>query len=281
MGHISRLNSLATLITSVGTLNSADDTAVTSVGTLTTSVGTLDSANDTQRASLGTQITSVGTLVTSVGTLDSANDTARTSLGTQIGSVGTLVGTATTAIGSVGTAASTDTESVGTAVSTDCASVGTAVSTDTASVGTLVTTADTAIDSVGTQVANLDRIVEKAADVLGGATDNLFTVTGEVLVRIHGVTTTATARAGGAVTLKVGTTDDDDSCVPSMTDARMDVSHVIGAVDQEAESGTANGWVLVSNATIVLTLDNAFDSGAITFFCEWKPLSSDGAVVAA
>ncbi|MCP4639438.1 MAG: hypothetical protein GY851_03345 [bacterium] len=73
MGLVSRFNSNGTLITSVGTLNSADDTALTSVGALVTSVGTLDSANDTALASVGTLVTASTSTVTalnaSVGTL--------------------------------------------------------------------------------------------------------------------------------------------------------------------------------------------------------------------
>ena len=312
MGWTSRFNSNGTLITSVGSLDTNNDTAITSVGTLVTSVGALDTNNDTA-------ITSVGTLVASVGTLDTANDTARTSVGTAVsvdtlsvgvltGSVGTAVSTDTLSVGtlttSVGTAVSTDTLSVGVLTSTDCLSVGVLTSTDVLSVGVLVDavqtelsgangittwkTAAAAANGVSLSEAlrfisenQSERIVEKAADMTGAVTDNLFTVTGECMIRVQGVVTTETTRGGGAVALEIGTATDTDLVMPSLSDIRMPVNKVLGATDAEADITAAGPWILASTCTILMTIDNTCDAGGVTFFCEYKPLSSDGTVVAA
>ena len=129
----------------------------------------------------------------------------------------------------------------------------------------------------------LPRIVEKTDGGLGGATVNLFTVTGEVeIVSIVGVCTTAIARAGGAVTLEVGTSDDTDILLGTITDVRVAENDVICATDDAQNAGIfEDQHFIVSSATIIQTIDVAADSGAITWFCIYIPLSSDGAVVAA
>lgn len=125
-----------------------------------------------------------------------------------------------------------------------------------------------------------NRVVEKAA-VLSATSDNLFTVTGVILVRIHGSVPTAITRAGGAVTLELGTSDDTDLIMATMTDCRSVIGDVFGSTDAAAELSAVNPWLVVGASTIIQTTSVAADAGAITWYAEWKPLSSTGALVAA
>lgn len=112
-------------------------------------------------------------------------------------------------------------------------------------------------------------------------TETLFTVTGEVELYVIGYIDTAVTSVG-ALTLEVGT---------SGNTAGLIAQTVVGAllidllwmdatpatlVSKPSEKIVANG------ADIIHTIAGAAAStGAITYYCWWRPLSSDGNVVAA
>ena len=112
----------------------------------------------------------------------------------------------------------------------------------------------------------------------------LFTVTGDVL--IYPVFICKTTLVGGA-TLKVGTTDV-DAYILSMDDA----STVLANQSQESSTGfnyigqadfnSTNGFTISGGQDIIQTVGTAnITAGVMDYYCFWRPLSSDGNVVAA
>jgi hypothetical protein len=51
-------------------------------------------------------------------------------------------------------------------------------------------------------------------------------------------------------------------------------------VRSEALSAAALNWAPINNTNIIATVaTNSMTAGAITFYCEWRPLSLNGLVV--
>lgn len=127
------------------------------------------------------------------------------------------------------------------------------------------------------------RMVSKAGATVAEATTNLFTVTGCCEVKVIGVVSTTVARAGGAVVHSVGTADKVAGIIPACTDLRRTAGKLVGTADENKDCTTigADGTILVNAATIIQTLDVAADSGAIDYYCFYRPISSNGAVAAA
>ena len=124
------------------------------------------------------------------------------------------------------------------------------------------------------------RVATKAGILVTSTPISLFTVTGLCEVRVVGVCTTATARAAGATTLSVGTSDDVDIIVPSMTDCRVAENDLFGNTNAAQNAVALPGAAIVNGATIIQTLGEACDSGEITWYCLYRPISATGAVVA-
>jgi len=112
---------------------------------------------------------------------------------------------------------------------------------------------------------------------------NLFTVTGDVIVKLVAVCGTSVASAGGAnIGVDAGTVAmiADTDCT---TLAAGEIWHD-ASPDASAELLSVMKEFIIANGTdIVLDVENAkqVDSGVINFYCLWTPLSATGAVVAA
>lgn len=132
------------------------------------------------------------------------------------------------------------------------------------------------------------RIVSKSyADLTGFDTAAAFTVTGDVLVNVWGVVgSTAITSTSGTTTLAVGTTESTTSILAASTIDNTQFAATDVWVDSspanDSESLAERRVVIGGGADIILTRNvDDITAGSLTLYCEWKPLSSDGNVVAA
>jgi len=127
------------------------------------------------------------------------------------------------------------------------------------------------------------RLVEKATGSLAGlTTKNLFTVTGLCEVRVVGVITTTIAAVGGAVTHEVGTSGNTAGILAQAADCRQSNGTLL--LSAAAGGKTCGADVdprIVNGATVLATYGAAPDSGEATYYCLYRPISSNGAVAAA
>ena len=111
---------------------------------------------------------------------------------------------------------------------------------------------------------------------------NLFTVTGDVIVRL--VAVVKTNCASGGCNVSVGTADIVDAMIP-VTDITLLVAQEIwhdATPDKEIEAlSTLREYIISDGNDITLNSSAADNSGAVTFYCFWTPLSSGATVVAA
>jgi hypothetical protein len=113
-------------------------------------------------------------------------------------------------------------------------------------------------------------------------TVKVLDVTGDVIVRIKAVCKTGVASAAAA-NMELGVSADVDAMIASTVATAIDADEIWhdAAPDSsiEAES-VSRDYVISGGDDVILTLSGQVDSGAITFYCHWFPLSADGAVVA-
>jgi hypothetical protein len=140
----------------------------------------------------------------------------------------------------------------------------------------------TAIDKIDALLALGNQAKEKKAVTFSNTADDvtIFTVTGDVIVKLTAVCKTNLASAdgcnlavkSGAVTLIATTASTDIDANEIWHDATPDAS--VEALSVQKEHIISNGQ------DIVLDVETAkqVDSGAITFYCIWTPLSDDGYV---
>jgi hypothetical protein len=110
---------------------------------------------------------------------------------------------------------------------------------------------------------------------------NIFTVTGDVAVYVGGVC--KTDLAGATATLEVGVTGNTAILIPQTTATGIDVNMFWhDASVALAEGFTPQIHVIGGGLDIIGTVGTAdITGGVIDFYCFWRPLSSDGFVVAA
>ena len=119
----------------------------------------------------------------------------------------------------------------------------------------------------------------------GGTNDpfTLFTVTGEVLVRLFGVCTTDLA--GATATVEVGVTGNTAVLLAQELATEIDANgiyvsatQVLGAVALATVTGP---FVIANGLDIIETVGTTnITSGNIKYICLWRPLSRNGSVVA-
>ena len=141
-------------------------------------------------------------------------------------------------------------------------------------------------DANGVPIINDGIIVSKsityAAATTGAiAASVLFTVTGDVIVNVFAVCSVS-LDSGGASTIEVGITSNTASLIALTTATTIDAGHVwLDATPGTVQPlPTAN---ILTNGTDVSQkiTDATITAGALTYYCAWRPLSSDGNVVAA
>lgn len=112
---------------------------------------------------------------------------------------------------------------------------------------------------------------------------SLFTVTGDVILRVFAICKTNVASAGGC-NIEVGVSGNTAVFVTT-TDATLLAANEIwhdATPDATIEADSVSVAYIVSNGQdVILTPSATLDSGAVTFYCQWRVLSDDGNVVAA
>jgi hypothetical protein len=112
---------------------------------------------------------------------------------------------------------------------------------------------------------------------------SLFTVTGDVVVKIIAVCTTNVA-SGAAGNVEVGIAADPDAIIATTVATALDAREIWhdNSPDAEIEAySTTREYIITDGNDIILTPSAQIDSGVLVFYCDWTPLSTDGAVVAA
>jgi len=119
----------------------------------------------------------------------------------------------------------------------------------------------------------------------GNSPVTLFTVTGDVKVRIHGVVgATAVTSTSNDGTLEVGTTEDINAILTQV----IANGTLLAATDVWTDStpnfdveGISPTWYAIGGgADIILTIaTNSMTAGIVSMYCEWLPVSSNGNVV--
>ena len=111
----------------------------------------------------------------------------------------------------------------------------------------------------------------------------LFTVTGDVILRVIAIC--KTTLTGASATLEIGVSGDTASLIAQTTGTDIDVNEVWhdNAPDATKELDSVSAPMIISNEQdIIQTVATAdVTAGAITYYCQFRPLSDDGNVVAA
>lgn len=114
----------------------------------------------------------------------------------------------------------------------------------------------------------------------------LFTVTGDVLVRLYGVCTTTLVSAGGG-TISVGVANNTAKLIASTTAANITTTANFWADATPYDSAevftkVTGPYIILNGANIIETIGTAdITAGNIYYNCLWRPLSHDGKVVSA
>ena len=133
------------------------------------------------------------------------------------------------------------------------------------------------------------RIVLKSTGDLtaSGTSVALFTVTGDVLMKVGGSVDVAVTCTSGTSTAEVGVAGNTAAlCVQDSIDGTAfdvgDSWSLITAADANAAQ-MADEWVLIGNgANVIMTVSvDDITAGDIDFYCQYIPLTSDSSVVAA
>lgn len=144
------------------------------------------------------------------------------------------------------------------------------------------------LDSFNIEEATPSAFVGGTTDARGdkdgtNATFTLYTVTGEVLVRIFGVCTTLLA--GATATLEVGVTGNIAALIAQTTATDIDANELWNdtspAAGTETLANITGPHIIINGLDIIETVATAdITSGQIRYICMWRPLSLDGSVVA-
>lgn len=120
----------------------------------------------------------------------------------------------------------------------------------------------------------------------GGANDpfTLFTVTGDVLVRIFGVCTTLLT--GDTATLEVGVTGNTASLIAQTTATDIDANEIWSdstpSVGVDTLASVLGPYLVVNGLDIIETVATAdVTAGNIRYVCMWRPLTTGSSVVSA
>jgi Fe-S cluster biogenesis protein NfuA len=116
----------------------------------------------------------------------------------------------------------------------------------------------------------------------GGTQDpfTIFDVTGDVMLYVFGVCKTTLV---GAATIEVGVTGNTAVLIPQVADA---TSIAVNEGWHDATSILAEGFtpqihIVGGGLDVICTITTTnITAGVIDFYCQWRPLSSDGLVAA-
>ena len=121
----------------------------------------------------------------------------------------------------------------------------------------------------------------------GGAqgTFTIFTVTGDVMMRVFGLCQVL-IDSGGAPTIELGITGNTAALIAQTAGKDLDADETWQDNGPEANPGDvatamAKNFVLANGADVILTVGTAdITAGDVDFHAFWMPLSTDGMVVA-
>ena len=141
-------------------------------------------------------------------------------------------------------------------------------------------------DANGVPITNDGIIVTKSIAYdgtagLGNASETitLFTVTGYVIVLVFGVCSESLV---GATTLEIGVTGATAGLVAQTTATNIDSGMVWIDASPDETQALPGAFILTGGADIIETVGGAdVTDGTINHYCIWRPLSSDGNIVAA
>uniref|UniRef100_A0A6M3KQA4 Uncharacterized protein n=1 Tax=viral metagenome TaxID=1070528 RepID=A0A6M3KQA4_9ZZZZ len=114
----------------------------------------------------------------------------------------------------------------------------------------------------------------------------IFTVTGDVLMRVFGLCQVL-LDSGGAATIELGITGNTAALIAQTTATELDAYETWQDTGPEANPGDiatalAKRFVIANGADAILTVGTAdLTAGDVDFHAFWLPLSTDGNVVAA
>jgi len=113
----------------------------------------------------------------------------------------------------------------------------------------------------------------------------IFTVTGDVYVRVYGLCQVL-LNSGGAATVELGITGNTAALIAQTTATDVDQYETWQDATPEANPGavdlTARGFVVANGADIIMTVATAdLTAGDVDFICQWLPLTTNGNVTAA
>lgn len=113
-----------------------------------------------------------------------------------------------------------------------------------------------------------------------GAT-TLFTVTGDVAVRLF-AKCTSDLTSGGAATIEAGISGNTAALIAQTTATGIDSGEIWLDTGPATVEALPSQQILVGGTDIIQTIGTTTISGGIlTYYCLWFPISTDGNVVAA
>lgn len=127
------------------------------------------------------------------------------------------------------------------------------------------------------------RVIKTATYVNTTGAPVVFTVTGDVLVRIIAICKTNMASAIGC-NAELGITGDTDTILATTDITTMAAGEIWHDATSDADIEAASvikEFLISTGADIILTLSAQADSGVMQYTCWWTPVSADGNVVAA
>ncbi len=115
----------------------------------------------------------------------------------------------------------------------------------------------------------------------GAGAVSVFTVTGDVIIRIIPVITTSLTSAAAA-NIQLGVVGNTDAMIVDSVATVLDARGVW--VDQTPDNeiepfDRVRSYIITNGNDVILTLDAQIDTGVIVFYCGWSGLSSNGKVV--
>ena len=147
-------------------------------------------------------------------------------------------------------------------------------------------------DANGVAITTHGLIASKSMTLAGGTTNDpgdydgtgnpasLFTVTGDVLVQLFAVC--SVNLAGSSATIEAGISGNTAALIAQSTATDIDAGHVWIDATPGSVQGLPTAQILTGGTDIIQTVATAnITAGALTYYCIWSPLSSDGNVVAA
>ena len=108
----------------------------------------------------------------------------------------------------------------------------------------------------------------------------LFTVTGDVLVRVFAVC--SVDLVGSSATIEVGITDNTAGLIAQTTAEGIDIGEIWLDTATATIEALPSEKILYNGTDIIQTVGTAnITAGVLTYYCLWVPLNSTGNIVAA